>query len=97
MRENDARLDEWHELKKAAEAEIPVAWDTHCSTSCPMPYLYVKGTKVTAWRGTPRPLTSLEVTPEWKAQLDAFLASQGIEPPTGENQPGWWTASYAEM
>jgi hypothetical protein len=87
------------EAAEGAEAELAkfgVSWDSHCSVSCPIPFLYVEGTKTTAWRGYPKPLTSLEVDPAWQGRLAAFLESQGIDAPEGENQPGWWTASWTE-
>lgn len=80
--------------KEAVEAELGVDWDSHCHHECSMPLLYVRGTKTTAHRGSPMPLTSLAVDPTWKGKLDAFLESQDIEPPEGENQPGWWVASW---
>lgn len=92
--ENRAAIDAFRALKAAVEEEIGVSWDAHCSDSCPIPFLFVNDTKTTARRGYPKPLASLEVDPAWKGKLDAFLALQGVEPPTGENQPGWWTASW---
>lgn len=77
-------------------AEFGVAWDSHCSVSCSIPLLFVEGTQTIAFRGYPKPLTSLDVDPSWKGKLDAFLDSQGIEAPEGDNQPGWWTASWSE-
>lgn len=84
------------ETAEAAEAELGVSWDSHCSVSCSIPFLYVEGTRTVAFRGYPKPLTSLETDPTWKGKLDAFLDSQGIEAPEDGNQPGWWTASWSE-
>jgi hypothetical protein len=94
MIDNKAVIDEHRALKEDIAAGIGVEWDAHCSDGCPIPFLFVEGTKTTAWRGSPRPLTSLDVDPAWKGKLDAFLESQGIEAPAGENQPGWWVASW---
>jgi hypothetical protein len=92
--DNSTAIDAWHDAKEAVKAGFGVDWGTHCSDGCPMPYLYIPETEITARRGYPEPLTSLKVDLAWKPKLDAFLQAQGIEPPEGENQPGWWTASY---
>lgn len=93
MAQNDAAIDAWRDKKSALTEAADVDWDSHCSHDCPMPLLKVRGTHVTAWRGSPMPITSIEVGAEWKAKLDAFLEAEGIEAPEGENQPGWWLAS----
>lgn len=84
----------WHAAQRQVESELGVDWGFHCSGERSMPYLHVRGTETTAYRGSPRAITSLEIGPDWKEKLDSFLASQGIEVPEGDNQPGWWLASY---
>lgn len=91
---HESEFAAYRELEKQVEEELGVDWDSHCSDGCPMPLLFIPGTKTTAWRGSPRPVTSIDVDPAWKPRLDAFLESQGIEAPSGENQPGWWVASW---
>lgn len=93
MRDNDAAIGRWSDMKKELQEATGVDWNSHCSGEYPMPFLHVRGTHVTAWRGSPKAITSIEVGDGWKAKLDAFLEAEGIEPPEGENQPGWWLAS----
>lgn len=92
--ENSEAIDAWDAAKKALIDELPVKWGRHASGDCPMPMLMVKGTKTSADWGQPCPLPSTEVGEQWKTQLDAFLVAEGIDPPEGENQPGWWMAAY---
>jgi hypothetical protein len=94
--EGAAEVESYRALKAAVEQELGVDWGSHCSGECSMPYLFIRDTEITANRGYPKPLDpgSFTVDPSWKGKLDAFLESQGIEPPEGENQPGWWTASW---
>jgi hypothetical protein len=94
MAANQAEFDDYRTAEDAVRVELGVDWGTHCHHECSMPYLFVRDTDTTAHRGFPRPLTSLDVDPAWKGKLDAFLVSQDIEPPEGENQPGWWVASW---
>jgi hypothetical protein len=91
--EGREELEAYRALEEAVEDGLGVRWGSHCSGECPMPYLYVPGTRIVAWRGDPKPLSSLAVDEAWKGRLDAFLESQGIEPPGGVDQPGWWVAS----
>ena len=45
-------------------------------------------------RGNPIELSKLrDIDPAWKAALDHYLAAHDIEPPQGENQPGWWVVT----
>lgn len=82
------------EAEKQVKSELGVEWDSRCSGDYPIPFLHISGTRTRASRGTAKPITSVDVDPAWKGKLDAFLASQQIEAPEGENQPGWWLASY---
>lgn len=95
MAQNDAAIDAFHALMDEVKSELGVDWGFHCHHEYSMPYLFIPGIEVTAYRGSPEaaPDTST-VDPSWKPKLDAFLAGQGIEPPEGENQPGWWLASW---
>jgi hypothetical protein len=94
MDANEAEFDAYRAAMDAILAELGVDWDSHCHHECSMPLLYVQGTKITAHRGSPKPLALLEIDPTWQGKLDSFLESQGVEPPEGENQPGWWVASW---
>lgn len=93
MRDNNTAIDTWRDMKSQLTEAAGIDWDTHCSGDYPMPFLTIRGTHTTAWRGRPMPITSIETADDWRAKLDAFLAAEGIEPPEGDNQPGWWLAS----
>jgi hypothetical protein len=98
--ETDAYLAQWID----AESALPVATGTHGNDVVPTVYLYLRGTN----RATPKsveravphlapiPVTGRPSHPEWRVTLDEFLTSQGVTPPTGENQPGWWSAAYED-
>jgi hypothetical protein len=98
--EIEAYLDAWTK----AEAALPVGTGTHGSNAVPTPYLYVAGTRSDTPRGTPRANPAMnpihvvgrDVDPEWKTVLDTFLTSQSITPPTGPNQPSWWSAAFED-
>lgn len=94
MAANNKATDDWYDLKKSLTAEAGVEWDSHCSGDCPMYFLHIPESKTTAYRGDMQPVTSLAVSDDWKAKLDAHLEAQGATPPEGENQPGWWLVSY---
>jgi hypothetical protein len=85
----------WYAAQEEAKAELGVDWGSHCSNDYSIPYLHIPQSQTTAYRGTAQPITEdLSVDPKWRERLDTFLSSQNIEPPEGENQPGWWLASY---
>jgi hypothetical protein len=75
--------------KLAATSTVEVG--THCSGECAMPFVAAKASKTRAYRGCPREITSLEVKPEWEAELRAFCALMGI--PVGYLMPTWWLVS----
>ncbi|HSM79983.1 MAG TPA: hypothetical protein VLT57_20240 [Bryobacteraceae bacterium] len=60
-------------------------------------YLSIKETEKTAGQFNPEPIDlgrlwlDQEANRNWrKALLDTFLFTVGVEPPVGDNQPGWW-------
>lgn len=81
----------WGETREAVEASGCLV-DSHCSGSCPMPYVAVAASRTKASRGHPQPIASLDVAPEWRGLLDAFCRDMRITPPEGQ-QPGWWLVS----
>ena len=94
VHENREAIDAWDEARKELIEATDVDWGRHGIYDDGTPYLYAKGTRTVADWGDPQPMPSGDVDPAWKPKLDAFLESQGIEPPSGENQPGWWVASW---
>jgi hypothetical protein len=71
-----------------------VTWGWHCSDAAPMRYLAIEESEVTAWRGYPVPLPSTATPLQWEDVLNEELERHGVEPPEGENQPGWWIVSW---
>lgn len=71
-----------------------VSWGRHCCIEAPMAFLSISKSQVTAWRGSPRAITDMSTPIGWRDQLDRELERLGIDPPSGENQPGWWIASW---
>ncbi len=102
--DNRPAVDAYWDALSTAEKALPVALGTHGSDAVPTPYLYIPGTERDTPRGVTRatpelppiPIEGRDVDPAWKTTLDEFLASQGIDAPTGENQPGWWSAAYED-
>lgn len=86
----DRRKAYWDEKRKLTET-VTVEVDTHCSGECPMPFVAIKASKTRAWRGTPMEITSLEVNPEWEADLRAFCELMGID--VKDQTPKWWLVS----
>jgi hypothetical protein len=97
-------FDEYHEnndlsaLVREANNQCEVGWygvDGHEAT-----FVYIIGTDTTAGQFNPKPVDVGHVFTSdaanrrwWAAMLDTFLADNCVEPPTGENQPGWWLVS----
>lgn len=96
MAENSAAIDAWYDAKDKLTENSAVDWDSHCASDSPMPFLFVKGTRRRVDWGDRMALHPGfdQIEPGWRGELDAFLESQGIEPPEGENQPGWWVTAY---
>jgi hypothetical protein len=80
----------WDEKRGLAEAAVCCV-DTHCSGECPMPYVAVKASQTTSWRGHMKEITSLAVDPSWDAELAAFCAAMGIK--TDGKKAAWWLVS----
>lgn len=89
-----AALDEWYEKKRAVNAEYGCDIGRHCSGDCPMPYVFVIASEITARRGYPVGLTGhgLFVDQEWDGLLDKFVSDLGVEKP--QSSPQWWLVSY---
>lgn len=79
----------WEKRRAICKAE-PCALDIHCSYECQMPFAYIKASRITASRGYPEQVASLEVNPEWDANLKVFCDLMGIP----WQQPKWWLVSF---
>lgn len=82
------------EVRNLYGKEHPVLIGGHCSTSYPMPYVYIQDSHITAWRGSPQEVTSLAVDPDWQKMLDTFCAQWKIN--VEDMEPGWFVASVWE-
>lgn len=91
---NRQAVDDWSTLKQSVKAEMGVGWDSHCSGESSMPFLCILESLKTSNWGDMQPITSLAVGAGWNARLAAHMEAQGVAPPEGENQPGWWLVSY---
>lgn len=75
------------ELFKATGVEC----GTHCSESCPMPYVAIATSLTRAWRGSPQEISSLATDGTWQTTLDDFCAALGIS--TDGMRAAWWLVS----
>lgn len=87
-----AEFSAYWEKERVAWAAARMEVGSHCSASCPMPYVAIAESHTRAWRGYPKPITSLDVGADWSERLDAFCALMGIKPPLGQ-KPQWWLVS----
>lgn len=72
-------------------AASPCLVDTHCSASCPMPYVAVRKSVTVSRRGYPSKITSVDVDPAWDAALAEFCETLRIK--IGNKKPAWWLVS----
>ena len=79
----------WDKTREARAAE-PCEMACHCSDGCAIPYVYIKSTHVTASRGYPQEVKTLEINPAWRGQLKAFCDLMGIP----WQEPKWYIASW---
>lgn len=85
-------LTAWYAAKKAVEAEFGVDHAYHCHSEAGMPYIFVTASKITAWRGDPKPIESLVVGSDWNERLRLWCTELGVTPP--QEEPQWWLVSY---
>lgn len=71
---------------------LPVGIDFHCDVDCRMPFVFVKNSRLSNYGGDMTEITSLEVKPEWEAQLREFCEFMGID--VKDMKPTWWMVSY---
>ena len=65
----------------------------HQSASCPEYLVAVKSSVLRAWRGNPKPVTSLETQATWETAVRAFCEKHNIKCEDGLSNPQWWLAS----
>ncbi len=93
--------DEWTEgddgyfdrrVKVLANAKCKIVM--HCSDSCVMYGVAVKGTATTAWRGYPKKIDpdKMAPKPEWADALRSYCEHMGIK--TGNRKPAWHLVSW---
>ena len=91
------------EAKHKLLEKLNVEHDTHCSGGCPMPYVAIKSSVVTAWRGH-----KIELQPDkmfasphtlkpdgsghWATDLREYCELMQI--PVPDEDPKWWLVSY---
>lgn len=87
-------ISQYHVYWEAKEALVkrePCLIDTHCSASCPMPYVAVKASITASHRGCPQKIADLTVDPTWHAHLAEFCKLMEIK--VGNKKPTWWLVS----
>lgn len=70
----------------------PVLLSSHCSGDYPMPYVYMQSTEIRAWRGSPKPVVSLDVQSDWNSKLTTFIERFEIDTSDAKG-PGWFLVS----
>ena len=97
-------FDDEHDVSKSSALvresfqQCEVGWygvDGHEAT-----FVYVTDTATTAGQFNPEPVNLVKAVGDhisnhrWRdAMLEIFLKEYGVEPPSGDNQPGWWRVS----
>lgn len=79
------------DAKRKIVAKSPCVVGTHCSASCPMPYVAVRASETHSHRGHPSKIAGLVKDPSWNQTLSEFCTTMGIK--TGNRRPAWWLVS----
>jgi hypothetical protein len=72
------------------EAEDGCEIIEHCSGECPMYFVIIEGTCVTANRGYPKIVATRKPEADWPERLRAFCAKHKLP---CDGKPGWYIAS----
>lgn len=82
----DAKTD----LAESSGCEV----DLHCHGDAPMPYVCIKKSQITTYRGDMTVITqdTLKVEHDWDQQLVAFCDLMGID--VKDKKPAWYMVSY---
>lgn len=81
----------WETKRKLVKA-AGISIYSHCSGTCPMPYIAVEESRLCASRGTPEKVGDLSVGADWEQRLREFCHLMGITPPPRQ-KPRWWLVS----
>lgn len=68
----------------------PVTIGGHCSCDCRMYYVSIKKSELTANRGCPKKVKTLDIDAKWDEQLNEFCKVYGLKPPKSY---GWHLVS----
>jgi hypothetical protein len=85
----------WEAKRKIVEEALCTV-NTHCMSSCPMPYVAIKASVTLSNRGYPTEITSIAVDPTWDAALDEFCKALDIKidkKKANNKKPRWWLVS----
>ncbi len=72
---------------------VKLKLEQHQSSEYPEYILTVSESIVTAWRGHPKTIASLDIKPEWADAVRAACKLHGIQCEGGDDEPKWWLAS----
>jgi hypothetical protein len=91
-----AKLDEWYAVTKEAESRFSdIKVSSHCSCDYPMPYIAIKSTETTAWRGSPQSINPSSVvsdTADYTDTLARFVEELDVDI-SGAQGPAWFLVS----
>jgi hypothetical protein len=86
--------DQWYNERynelKALQEKFGCELEIHCHADSPVFVFTPKASFKRAWRGSTVEVTSLDVDPTWRANLQAFTEALGIK----FQEPKWLLASY---
>lgn len=95
---DDETVFETSALLREVAAQTDIGWygvDNHAPT-----YLYIAASERCGPQFHPKAIDLdrlfLDAAANknwWKAMLDTHLETVGVQPPEGDNQPGWWLVS----
>ena len=92
--ENQVESDKYHELDWKLQKELVVQLQDYGHCDYRIPFIYVKGTKITAdWEAVPVKVDLPAGSHLWDVQLQDFAASFDLDL-TEADGPGWFMAPF---
>lgn len=88
-KENGSKLIRW--MLYYGESVNGVKIITHCSDEYPMYLLVAEGSDVTAWRGYPKKINSIDPNLNWNNLIANFVEENNVQT---DGEIGWWLCSY---